>query len=183
MWALVKSGSVDTIYDRARPITIGDIKYPREIFILWTKAERKAIDVYDIVKKDQPDENFYNVSDSTFVYDADTDTVSEDFTVTEKNLAELKAEHIKSVQLASRVKIIHYDWLALRYVWDNTKAIPSAVATYTAAIRTHSSTIGTAIDGCSDLDAFKVVYAKIYDDDGEYNTGWPDDSGVKSYER
>ena len=37
-------------------------------------------------------------------------------------------------------------------------------------------------NGCSDLDAYKIVHAKIYDEDGEYYT-WPDDSSVEEYKR
>ena len=183
MWALVKSGSVDTVYGGAIAVTIDGISHPKEMFTLWTDSEREAIDVYTIVKKDQPDHNFYDVGTPSYSYNSGTDKVNEDFTITEKDLTKLKAMHTKTVQRQGLRRITQYDWLVTRHAWDNSKAIPSAVTTYTAAVRSHSNTICTAIDGCSDLAAFKVVYAKIYADDGEYNTGWPDDSSIISYKR
>ena len=41
----------------------------------------------------------------------------------------------------------------------------------------------THIGRPDNLAAFKVVYAKIYADDGEYNTGWPDESSIIGYKR
>ena len=184
MWALVKSGSVDTVYHGVSPVTIDDISHPKEMFTLWSESQRKAIGIYDIVRKDKPDQNFYDVGTSSYSYNAGTDKLSESFDITENNLAQLKKTHTKSVKTNSCSLILPYDWLAARYTWDNTKAIPSAVKTYVAAVRSNCVTICSAIDGCSDLAAFKVVYAKIYDDDGEYNVAWPDDSDIKySYER
>ena len=183
MWALVKSNSVDTVYDSVRAVIIGDIKYPKEIFTLWTEAERKAIGVYDIVRKDQPDNHFYDVSDSTFIYDAGDDVVNENFDTTEKDIALMKTEWKKIISREAFRLIMSYAWLVERYVYDNTKAIPDAVKSYTASVRTHCDTICTAIDGCSDLDDAKIVHAKIHADDGEYKTGWPDESGIIVYNR
>ena len=95
----------------------------------------------------------------------------------------MKVDLTESTETQGMERIKIFDWLASRYTFDNTKAIPSAVTTYVAAVRSHAETICTAIDGCSDLDAFKVVYAKMYDDDGEYKTGWPDDSSIVHYGR
>jgi hypothetical protein len=183
MWALVKSGSIDTIYGGGRTVIINNIKWPKEIFTLWTDSEREAIGVYTIVRKDQPDSNFYDVGTPSFTYNSGTDKVVEDFDITEKNLTKLKADHKFTINSGAHGRIREYGWLAERYTFDNTKAIPSAVKTYVAAVRSHAETICTAVDGCSDLAAFKVVYAKIYHDDGEYNTGWPDNSSIISYRR
>jgi len=34
MWALVESGSVTKIYTRPKSLTIGEVNYPRNIFML-----------------------------------------------------------------------------------------------------------------------------------------------------
>ena len=183
MWALVKSGSVDTVYSRAIAVTINDIKYPKTIFALWTDSEKKAIGIYDIVKKDRPDKAFYDRGTSSYSYNSGTDKVNEAFDVTEKKLTDLKINHTESTKDTGDGKIRVYGWLVERYILDNSKTIPDAVKTYAAAVRSHCATICTAIDGCSDLAAFKVVHAKMYDDDGEYNTGWPDESSIIGYKR
>ena len=75
-----------------------------------------------------------------------------------------------------------FNWLVQRYVYDNSKTIPDAVVTYVASVRANCNTICTAIDNCNNLDDFKTVYGKIYNEDGEYYT-WPDYTDVKQYER
>lgn len=184
MWALVKDGKVDTIYGGARSVIIDDIKYPKEIFTLWTKEERKAIGVYLITIKDPSsyDSTFSDIGTPSYTYNSDTDTVNETFDVTDKNLATLKADFKLGENDQARVRIREYDWLVTRYIWDNSKTIPDAVKTYTAAVRSHVNTTCTAIDNCSDLAALKVVYAKLQSD-GEYGQAWPDESSILHYKR
>ena len=183
MWALVKDGSVDTVYSRAIAATIGDIKYPKTIFTLWAESQRKAIGIYDIVRKDRPDQAFYDRGTSSYSYNSDTDKVVENFDITEKKLTDLKINHTEATKNQGDLKIRAYGWLVERYILDNSKTIPDAVKTYATAVRSHCATICSAIDGCSDLDAFKTVHAKMYDDDGEYKTGWPDESSIIGYKR
>ena len=180
MWALVKDGSVDTVYGGVKAITLDDIKYPKEMFTLWTKSERKAIGVYDIVKKIPAgwDSAFHTAGTFSYTYNAGTDTVTETFDFTDQNLSDLKVDLKRGENSEARFRITGYDWLVIRYTWDNSKAIPDAVKTYTAAVRSHVNTTCTAIDNCSDLAALKVVCAKLADD-GEYGKAWPDDSSFR----
>src|SRR6056300_421058 len=80
-----------------------------------------------------------------------------------------------------------FDWLIQRKVTANT-AIPSAVVTYMANIRTDHSNICTAIDGASDMTAFIALHNDTYNEDGSVDVvarvnRWTDDSGVKAYRR
>ena len=75
-----------------------------------------------------------------------------------------------------------FSWLIERYVYDNTKAIPSAVTTYVAAIRSHCNDICTAADNCNTLDDCKTLYGNLYNEGGKYHT-WPDDTNVQEYMR
>jgi hypothetical protein len=68
------------------------------------------------------------------------------------------------------------------------KAIPSAVTTYMAAIRTDHKAICDAIDGASDLDAFIALHTNTYDSDGKVDVvarvnRWTDDYEIKKYRR
>ena len=80
-----------------------------------------------------------------------------------------------------------FNWLIARKVTADT-AVPSAVVTYMAAVRTAHASICTAIDNASDMDAFKVLHTTEYNEDGSVKTiakvnDWPDDSGVEGYRR
>ena len=177
MWALVKGGKVDTFYGGARAVTINGIKYPKEMFTLYSVAEKKAIGIYNIVRKEQPDADLYQVGVPSYVYDSDNDVVNETFDITEKtiNMTQYKADYKHNAAETAHGILLPYAWLMERYVFDNTKAIPDAVKSYIASVRTHCDTICTAADSCSDLDDLKAVMADV--------GAWPDNSSVKSYER
>jgi hypothetical protein len=80
-----------------------------------------------------------------------------------------------------------FNWLIQRKVTADT-AVPSAVVTYMAAVRTAHASICTAIDNASDMDAFIALHTTEYNEDGSLKTvakvnDWPDDSGVKGNRR
>ena len=83
--------------------------------------------------------------------------------------------------------LLGFNWLIQRKVTADT-AIPSAVVTYMAAVRTAHASICTAIDNASDIDAFKVLHTTEYNEDCSVKTiakvnDWPDDSGLKGNRR
>ena len=49
MFALVESGSITKMLSGNRGITLGSNQYPKAIFTLWTKDEREAIGIYEVV--------------------------------------------------------------------------------------------------------------------------------------
>ena len=80
-----------------------------------------------------------------------------------------------------------FDWLIQRKVTAET-AIPSAVVTYMASIRTDHGNICTAIDNASDLDAFIALHNDTYKEDGTVDVvarvnRWTDDKDVKQHRR
>lgn len=58
------------------------------------------------------------------------------------------------------------DWYAIRAAEGGT-AVPSAVATYRAAVRTKSGSIESSIDGASDMAAFVALHTATFNSDGE----------------
>ena len=69
MFALVESGSITKMLNGNRGITIGDKQYSKQIFTLWTKSEREAIGIYEIVvdKTNYKDPAYYNNTNSSFL--------------------------------------------------------------------------------------------------------------------
>ena len=49
MWALVENNQVTQVYTRPKAITIGDVNYPQNIFMLWSSDELEAIGIYEVV--------------------------------------------------------------------------------------------------------------------------------------
>ena len=48
MWAKVEGASVTEIIPRPKPMTIGDIQYPRNIFSMWGAADLKGIGIHPV---------------------------------------------------------------------------------------------------------------------------------------
>ena len=116
MWALVKDGKIEKTYDGAIATTIGDIQYPKNMFTLYTTAEKKAIGIYNIVRKEQPDADLYQVGVPSYVYDSDNDVVNETFDITEKtiNMTQYKADYKHNAAETAHGILLPYAWLMER---------------------------------------------------------------------
>ena len=70
MFAIVESGSITSMPNGNKGITIGDNQYPATIFKLWTEAERNAIGVYtvEIDNTNKKDEEYYINTNITYAF-------------------------------------------------------------------------------------------------------------------
>ena len=182
MWALVKEGVIEKIYYSPKSMVLDNVRYPSNMFTLYTKEEKKRINIYDVKRKEQPDHAFYNIGSSSYIWNASEEIVDEDFTITEKDLAELKTDTKEGIYQSAYTLIESFSWLVQRYVYDNTQAIPNDVVQYTTSVRTFCNTICTAIDNCNTLNEFKTVYSEIFKDGEKYNI-WPDNTDIEQYMR
>ena len=70
MFALVEDGSITKYYSGNRGITIGDNQYPKAIFTLWTKDEREAIGIYEVVwdNSKKKSEEYYTNTNVSYAF-------------------------------------------------------------------------------------------------------------------
>ena len=70
MFAYVKDGSIVSMPNSNKGIQIGDLKYPKSIYTLWTEAERNAIGVYtiEIDETNKKDEEYYINTNITYAF-------------------------------------------------------------------------------------------------------------------
>ena len=70
MWALVESGSVSKVYTQPKQLTIGDVNYPSNIFMLWTSSELEAIGIYEVVidNTNYKDPEYYINTNQSFAF-------------------------------------------------------------------------------------------------------------------
>ena len=188
MFALVESGSIKKFFSGNRGITIGDNQYPKEIFTLWTKSEREAIGIYEVEMDNskKKDEQWYINTDVTYTFGsgkvtgsygsatakaiADTLWTSQDKTdgkIPEgKDVGDVAVEGLKTIkkrivkQQAAGI-LADTDWYITRKA-DAGTAVPSAVTTHRAAVRTKSGEMETAINNAADVDALAALY--VYND-------------------
>ena len=187
MYALVTDGSITKYLSGNRGITIGDIQYPKAIFTLWSKSEREAIGIYEVVydNTNKKDEKWYintNISYAfgsgkvTASYGSATAKAHADTTWTQadsdngllpsgKSVGDVKVEGLKTI----KIRIIKQqaagilretDWYIVRKADANT-AIPSAITTYRAAVRTKCADMETAITNASNTAAIETLYTYV----------------------
>ena len=184
MFALVESGSITKFFSGNRGITIGDLQYSKQIFTLWTKSEREAIGIYEVEMNNtnKKDEQWYINTDVTYTFGSGKVTGSygdaaakdhEDIKWTQKEIDDgdapsdattstLKKEGLKTILIRDIKKeaagiLADTDWYITRKA-DAGTAVPSAVTTHRAAVRTKSGEMETAINNAADVDALAALY-------------------------
>ena len=212
MWALIKDNKIEQIYQRPKSLVIGEVRYPSNMFTKYTDAEKAAIGIYPVEDSGtKGNDRFEYTSQATYTWSASDKKVTTSYTITEKSLIDIEQKDesgnnildekgnktynygLKSIakekakQQANNL-ISRFNWLVERSIYDSSKTIPSAVGTYVGDIKTDCATIEAAIDGASDMAAFKKLYEWEYNEDGSVKTiapihKWSDDYDVKQYVR
>ena len=189
MWGLVESGSITKIINKPRAMVIGDIQYSRNIFSSrWTNEEREAIGIYEVEfdNTNKKDEQWYINTNQSFAFaggkitasygsatakaHADTLYTNQDKTDGKipdgKDVGDVAVEGLKTIkkrivkQQAAGI-LADTDWYITRKA-DAGTAVPSAVTTHRAAVRTKSGEMETAINNAADVDALAAL--NVYND-------------------
>ena len=192
MFALVESGSITKMLSGNRGIQIGDLKYPRAIYTLWTEAERNAIGIYTVEYDDsnKKDEKWYINTNQSYAFADNKVTASygsatakkhADTTWTQQQIDDgdapdgadtdtvatrgLKYNLIQIVKSQAEGELNRTDWYITRKSEKNT-AIPSAITTHRDAVRSKQAAMETAITNASDTPALETLYTYTKQDDG-----------------
>ena len=186
MWALVTDGSITKIINNPKGLVIGDTQYSRNIFSFrWSNEEREAIGIYEVVfdNTNKKDEKYYTNTNQTFAFAGGAVTASYG-SATAKALADtlftaqdeidgkgtegevaskgLKSQHKEKIKQEASGLLTNYDWYVIRKA-DAGTAVPSAITTYRAAVRTKSGEMETLIDNAANVDALAALY--VYNND------------------
>jgi len=172
MWALVESGSVTQIYTRPKAITVGEVNYPANIFMLWSASELEAMGIYEVVIDNtnlKSNEYYINTNQSfdfadgvvTASYGTATARAIDDVTDEDGNVTRgLKYNHKQVINSQAGGLLQDTDWMVIRAAEGGT-AVPSDIATWRAAVRTKSNDMCTAIDNAADVDALATLYEYV----------------------
>jgi hypothetical protein len=175
MWALVESDNVTQVYTRPKGLTIGEVNYPSNIFMLWTSSELEAIGIYEIVidNSNLKSQEYYINTNQTFAFADGTVTASYG-TATAKAIADvtndddtvtpgLKTNYKAIINQQAGGLLQDTDWMVVRAAEGGT-AVPSAITTWRAAVRTKANAMQVQIDGAANVDALAALYAYTYAD-------------------
>ena len=184
MWALVESNNVTQVYTRPKALTIGDVNYPSNIFMLWTSSELEAIGIYEVVidNSNLKDKEYYVNTNQSFAFADGTVTASYG-TATAKNIADtlytaqdetdglgtegevkqpgIRQGHIDRINAQAAGILQPTDWMVVRAAEGGT-AVPSSITTKRAAVRTKANAMCTQITNAANVDALAALY--VYND-------------------
>jgi len=188
MWGLVESGSITKLINNPKGMVIGDVRYSRKIFSLWSKAELEAKGIYEVEfdNTNKKDEQWYINTNQSFAFaggkitasygtatakaHADTLYTAQDESDGKGTEGEVKVEGLKT-QLIRTVKrqaagiLQDTDWYITRKA-DAGTAVPSAITTHRAAVRTKAAEQETAITNAADTPALETLYTYTEQEDG-----------------
>ena len=194
MYALVELGTITRYFNNPIGFTLNGNQYSADIFNKWSKSEREAIGVYEVIYDDtnKKDEKFYTNTNQTITYDSDAGTVTASFgTATAKTLVDvnwtqseidngdaptgattstvktegLKTKLIRELKRQVTDNLSETDWYVTRKSEKST-AIPSNISTHRNAVRTKQSEMETAITNAADTAALETLYTYTEQDDG-----------------
>ena len=186
MFAVVESGSITSMPNGNKGITIGDNQYPASIFTLWSESERNAIGIYtiEIDNTNFKDEAWYNNTNISYAYDSSANKVKGTYgSATAKNIADtkwtqaeidagkapegadtntvasegLKTILIRQVKTQAQAILNETDWYVTRKAEKST-AIPSSITTHRDAVRTKQADMETKITNAADTAALEALY-------------------------
>ena len=184
MWALVESGSVTKIYTRPKGLTIGEVNYPSNIFMLWSSSELEAIGIYEVVidNSNFKDQEYYINTNQTFAF-ADGVVTASYGTATARPLdnvlftaqdetdglgteGEVKQAGVRPPKLAivdqqAYDLLLPNDWMVVKAT-ETGGSVASDWTTYRSAVRTADASMKTKINAVSDVDALAALY--VYND-------------------
>jgi len=185
MWALVESDNVTQVFTRPKGITVGEVNYPSNIFMLWTASELEAIGIYAIVidNSNLKNQEYYINTNQSFAFADGTVTASygtatakpiDDVLFTAQDETDgfgtegevkqvgIRQGHIDRINAQAGGILQPTDWMVIRAQEGGT-AVPSSITTKRAAVRTKANAMCTQITNAANVDALAALY--VYNDD------------------
>jgi len=185
MWALVESNNITKVYARPKALTIGNVNYPSNIFMLWSSSELEAIGIYEVVinNTNYKDPAYYINTNQSFAFADGTVTASygtatalplDDVLFTAQNETDglgtegevkqpgIRQGHIDTINAQAGGILQPTDWMVIRAAEGGT-AVPSSITTKRAAVRTKANAMCTQITNAANVDALIALY--VYNDD------------------
>ena len=186
MWAKLESNTIVEILTRPKALNIGDVKYPQNIFSMWTTAELAVIGIVPVTvdNTNLKDKEYYINTNQSFAYSTETGVATATYgTATAKAIADtlytaqdetdglgtegevkqrgLKYNHKEIINQQAAGILQSTDWMIIRAA-DGGTAVPSDITTKRAAVRTKANSMQAQIDGATNVDALAALY--VYND-------------------
>jgi len=183
----------ETYKESTEVTTQQEVKYPKDIFTKWTNEEREAIGIYEVSvdNTNKKDEAYYINTNISYSFDgssvigsygtatpkplddvlftqadADADEIPSDKAVGDVKQYGLKGLEIAKIKAQAGGLLAPTDWYVIRYQEDNTKTIPTDVATYRNNVRAKSNEMESQINACGTVEDLKTLFTWTEDAEG-----------------
>ena len=190
MHALVESGSITKIFTNPKGFVLNNTQYPADIFSKWTKAEKEAIGIYEVItdSTNKKDEEYFINTNEEYNY-ADNQVTRSWGTATPKRLEDedAKDQNGNNILDEDGNQVINYglktikkriikqqasgllgptDWYVVKATEVEDYNVPENITTYRADVRAKSNEMETQIDACTNVDELKALYEYTRQEDG-----------------
>ena len=190
MHALIESGFITKIFSNPKGFILNDIQYPQDIFYKWTKDEKEAIGIYEIITDSSnfKDEAYYNNTNEEYTF-TDNQVVRSWGTATPKRLEDenavdengdpildndgkqiinygLKTEKKRIIKDQASGLLAPTDWYVVKATEVADYNVPENITTFRADVRSKSNEMETQIDACTNVDELKALYEYTEQEDG-----------------
>ena len=163
MYALIENNEIKETFSNIRALKINDVQYPKNIFTVWSKEEKEAIGIYEIVhdNSNRKDDSCYTNTDVSYAF-ADGAVTASYGTATAKELLGLKSQKKAIIKQQAGEILTVTDWYVIKATDVESYSVPSAITTYRANVRTKSNEMESKIDACTTVDELAALY--VYTD-------------------
>ena len=165
MWALLNSDE-DTIVEiihNPKPMTISGIQHPRDIFNLWTVAERKAVGLVPVTTTGSHlDPTYYTEVNEAYAIAENKASVVRTIgtKAADNTLATVKSQQVSHAKVMCNNVLAPTDWYVVRKAEAST-AIPAKITALRTATRTVYAAAKSAINGAANIGALVTVNATV----------------------
>jgi hypothetical protein len=181
MYAVVENNNITQFINYPKSIVIADVRYPAKIFTMWSKAEKEAIGIYEVItdSTNYKDPAYYNNTNEQYTF-ANGQVTKSWGTATAKRLEDENAvDEDGNPILEDGVQVINYglktekkrivkqqasnllaptDWYVVKSTEVADYDIPANILSFRADVRTKSNEMETMINNCTTVDELKSLY-------------------------
>lgn len=158
MFALVKNDGSIKLF---APYTLWEDKngtqYSPDYLLSLTTDQKQDLGIYDVAYGNREDDRFYIINENAPSFDQNEKVVKVTYTSAPKTLEDdgerkgLKSQWISQIKDTSNKLLAASDWMLVRKIERNVD-VPSATATYRAAVVAESNRLETVISSASTVE-------------------------------
>ena len=151
MFAIVQNGNIIMYVQAGTSWTYNGVQYPPQWIAQSTQAQRNQLGLVDVVYGPQANQQYYWVSESQPVYNAQTNTVDINYTATPKDLDQLKVQQAAQINQTAYTILLPTDWMVVKAVETQGTVAPDW-NTWRQSIRTTADEARAAVEACTTVD-------------------------------